>query len=93
MPVLRIASIGGGYPLTPKLGQALEPTEKEFKTMSKIITCPICGKQFETIKPNKKYCSFSCKEAGAKFRRMNWEDQNPNYNKDYMKEYRRKAKQ
>lgn len=58
--------------------------------MAKIVTCPICGLKFETNKPNKKYCSFTCKEASAKVRRMKWEDQNPNYNAEYMKQYRKK---
>lgn len=58
--------------------------------MLKKVTCPICGAVFETNRPNKKYCSFSCKEAGAKLRRMKWEDSNPDYNKDYMKQYRKK---
>lgn len=57
--------------------------------MAKVVICPICGTSFETSKPNKKYCSFSCKEAGGKLRRMKWEDQNPYYNTTYMKKYRK----
>ena len=60
--------------------------------MLKKVTCPICGAVFETNRPNKKYCSFSCKEAGAKLRRMKWTDNNPNYNRDYMKQYRKKGR-
>ena len=56
--------------------------------MAKNVTCPICGAQFETSRPNKKYCSFSCKEAGRKLRRMKWEHDNPHYNAEYMKKYR-----
>ena len=26
--------------------------------------CKICGKKFETVYPNKKYCSFRCRERG-----------------------------
>lgn len=56
--------------------------------MAKVITCPICGGKFKTSRPNKKYCSFSCKEAGRQLRRMEWEKENPHYNKNYMREYR-----
>lgn len=56
--------------------------------MIKIVTCPICGAEFETARPNKKYCSFSCKEAGRRLQRMKWEEQNPNYGAEYMKKYR-----
>lgn len=56
--------------------------------MAKEIECPICGRIFETKKPNKKYCSFSCREAGRKLKRLQWEDENPTYNAEYMKEYR-----
>lgn len=56
--------------------------------MAKVITCPICGAVFETNKPNKKYCSFTCRIAGGKLQRMKWEDKNPDYNKNYMRKYR-----
>ena len=58
--------------------------------MAKVVKCAICGTEFTTSKPNKRYCSFSCKEAAAKLRRMQWENENPTYNKDYMKQYRKK---
>lgn len=58
--------------------------------MSKIIKCAICGAEFETIRPNKKYCSFICKEAGNKLQRMKWNDKNPHYNTNYMRKYRTK---
>lgn len=60
--------------------------------MEKIIKCPICGIEFKTEKPRRKYCSFSCKEAGAKLQRMKWEDKNPDYVRKYMQEYRRKER-
>ena len=52
--------------------------------------CEICGKVFTTARPNKKYCSFSCKEAGSKLKRMKWKEANPHYSAEYMKEYRKK---
>lgn len=57
--------------------------------MQKKIICPICGAQFETSRPNKKYCSFTCKAAGAKVKRIKWENENPDYIKNYMKQYRK----
>ena len=56
--------------------------------MAKVITCPMCGKQFETSRPNKKYCCFSCKDAGRRLQRMKWETKNPHYITTYMKKYR-----
>lgn len=56
--------------------------------MAQIITCPICGAEFETNRPHKKYCSFTCKEAGRQLQRMKWEAANPGYNRDYMQKYR-----
>ncbi len=58
--------------------------------MAKVVKCAICGTEFTTSKPNKRYCSFSCKEAAARLRRMKWEDNNPAYNREYMKQYRKK---
>lgn len=58
----------------------------------KKIMCPICGTEFETNKPNKKYCSLTCKEAGQKLRRMNWKDNNPHYIAEYMRNYRAEKK-
>lgn len=55
----------------------------------KKVVCPICGAEFETARPNKKYCSFSCKEAGRQLRRMMWGAANPDYSKAYMQQYRK----
>ena len=60
--------------------------------MAKIMACPICGVKFVTSRPNKKYCSFSCKEAGHKLKRMKWADKNPGYSASYMKSYRQKKR-
>ena len=56
--------------------------------MLKKKTCPICHRDFETTKPNKKYCSFSCREAGQQLHRLKWEDRNQGYSAAYMKKYR-----
>ena len=55
--------------------------------------CIICGRNFETDRPHKKYCSFTCKEAGRLLQRMKWEDANPHYNAEYMREYRAAKKE
>ena len=59
----------------------------------KIIICPICGTQFETNRPNKKYCSFSCKEAGRQLRYMKWTEEHPHYSTEYMRKYREKIRE
>lgn len=59
--------------------------------MEKTIKCVICGIEFKTNRPRRKYCSFSCKEAGAMLQRKKWEEKNPNYVKEYMREYRKKG--
>jgi len=61
--------------------------------MAKVVICPICGRSFETSKPNKKYCSFTCKEAGNKLRRMVWRNTHPHYDAAYMKKYRAERKE
>lgn len=61
--------------------------------MAKKVTCAICGAEFETARPNKKYCSFSCREAGRKLQRMKWDGKNPHYSRDYMKQYRTAQKE
>ena len=45
----------------------------------KTVKCPICGREFTTNRPNKKFCGYSCKEAGEKLWRMKWNDNNPEY--------------
>ena len=58
--------------------------------MAKIVKCSICGKEFETSRPNKKYCSFVCREAGTKLTRLNWDNRHAGYMTSYMKNYRQK---
>lgn len=55
--------------------------------------CLICGQEFETARPNKKYCSLVCRESGAKLRRMKWNDKNPRYSTDYMQKYRKEKRE
>lgn len=61
--------------------------------MAKIIKCPICGQEFVTYRPNKKYCSFTCKEAGHRLQRMKWNEANKGYNTKYMRLYRTAQKE
>ena len=58
----------------------------------RIKKCEICGKIFETNRPNKKYCSFTCKEAGEKLWRLKWQDKNPEYQKLYQRAYRERKR-
>lgn len=37
-----------------------KPIRKNFHR--RIVTCPVCGQLFETIRSNQKYCCKSCKE-------------------------------
>ena len=59
--------------------------------MEKIVKCKMCGKEFKTVKPNKKYCSFVCKEAAITKRRLAWKNDNPNYYRDYFRKKRAEA--
>ena len=61
--------------------------------MGKFVECPICGAKFSTTRPNKKYCSFTCKEAGTILRRILWAQKNPNYNAEYQKARREKERE
>lgn len=54
--------------------------------MEKEVKCGICGKVFVTDKPNKKYCSFVCREAAVKLKRIRWNKKNPGYYKQYYKD-------
>ncbi len=58
----------------------------------KTVKCPICGREFTTNRPNKKFCGYSCKEAGEKLWRMKWNDNNPEYQKLYQRKYREKKR-
>ena len=55
------------------------------------LICRICGSGFETDKPNQKYCSFVCKEAGRRIRHKDWKASNPGYNTEYAREYRKRT--
>jgi hypothetical protein len=55
--------------------------------------CLICGKEFATSRPNKKYCCLICKEAAKKFKRLQWEEGKSDYMRQYMRQYRAKQKQ
>lgn len=52
--------------------------------------CKICGKEFEALSPNSKYCSLLCKEMGAKKNLRAWNDKNKGYITIYMRSYRKK---
>lgn len=56
----------------------------------RIVKCPICGKEFETARPNKKYCSLICREAGKQLSRLYWNRENPTYNRDYYRKQKQR---
>lgn len=62
-----------------------------YKVRKKI--CPICGAEFETAKPNKRYCGLSCREAGEEVRRIKWQAENKTYQAEYMRKYRAMQKE
>lgn len=51
-------------------------------------TCSLCGKKFTSTSQRAKYCSPVCKVEAAKEKRKKWEQNNPDYMKDYMANYR-----
>lgn len=57
----------------------------------RVITCPICGRSFETVRSNAKYCSLSCREAGRQIKRLDWEERNPRYNSNYYHEHKERT--
>ena len=61
--------------------------------MSKIATCPICGKSFESRK-KAKYCSDWCRQVARAQKQKAWREAHPDYyiewkknNPDYYREY------
>ena len=61
--------------------------------MKRKVKCAICGVEFETQKPNIKYCSFTCKDAGRRLKRAKWEDAHAGYNAEYARNKRRADKE
>lgn len=53
--------------------------------------CVICGFTFGTQRKNARYCSDGCKCVAHKKRRDQWEKENPDYMKDYMRSRRKKV--
>ncbi len=71
--------------------------------MSKIVTCPICGKSFESRK-KAKYCSDWCRQVARAQKQkawreahpdyyIEWKKDNPNYYRKYFKAYRKAQKE
>lgn len=64
-----------------------ERTRRPSKQYEK--ECALCGKVFTATRYNVKYCCETCQEAGRKLVREEWETKNPEYARNYMREYRR----
>ena len=60
--------------------------------MEHIKICAVCGKEFTTERPNKKYCGMFCQASGRKLKRIMWEDRHAHYMTEYMREYRNKGR-
>ncbi|MDT2751500.1 hypothetical protein P7H01_05440 [Enterococcus thailandicus] len=56
------------------------------------VVCTVCGNSFPAVTKNKKYCSPSCRAAGAKRVREEWE-QNSDYKVKQRQRMREKRKQ
>ena len=54
------------------------------------LVCPICGREFETNAPNRKYCGTDCAKIAQARRKKHWLDNNYEYNKMRQREYQRK---
>lgn len=61
--------------------------------MRKTIKCGICGREFTTTRPNKKYCCYACRVKGIQQNRKEWNERNSDYMQRYMKDYRKKKKE
>lgn len=59
--------------------------------MEKEKKCALCGKTFVSEYSNKKYCSFVCKDAAIRTKRLEWKAKNPDYYKYYSRERRKKT--
>ena len=56
----------------------------------KAVVCAVCGKVFQASNPNEKYCCLECRDKARKIRLRSWYSKYPNYNRDYMRRYRKK---
>lgn len=55
------------------------------------LECVQCGEKYFTEAPNSKYCSLECREAARRTKRLEWENRNAGYNRDYARRFRRKT--
>ena len=52
--------------------------------------CKICGREFEPMYPNSKYCSSSCRDLARMNKLRSWKIKHPGYMKMKQREYRHK---
>lgn len=60
--------------------------------MAKLVKCPICGREFETARSNKKYCSIYCREAGRQLNCLRWLDDHHDEMAEYWRKYRKEKR-
>lgn len=52
------------------------------------VKCVVCGKLFKTDSGGAKYCSKDCRKKGQRENNKEWQKNNPDYMKNYMRKYR-----
>ena len=62
----------------------------EVEKKLKAKNCRICGDLFTPKTANSRYCSPECRNQKRKSERKEWLENNPEYMKKYMRDYRSK---
>ena len=58
----------------------------------KKVICAVCGREFVSVFPNEKYCCLECRDTAQKERIQAWHRMHPEYNRIYMRKYRKGQK-
>lgn len=58
----------------------------------KKVICAVCGKEFISAFPHEKYCCLECRDTAQKRRIQDWHKMHPEYNREYMRKYRKGQK-
>lgn len=59
----------------------------------KKLICPICGTEFESTVPNRKYCSKDCAKTAQSIRQKRWIKDNYEHHKSHQREYQRRYRE
>lgn len=55
------------------------------KRKERKLICKMCGNEFVSDAPNRKYCCALCMYAAKKYNRMKFLKKHPHYNRDYKR--------